>query len=127
MDDNLPEPSALLADRGHDTDHTRNNMDKRDILIQIPMRKTCNMRLGVDHMLYRLRNTVERCLNKLKKVRPWQPASTRLLNASWASSTSHHSAFGYAICQQGLVANTPNQNFVAVATPWRLNRNMVKV
>jgi transposase len=69
MDDNLPEPKVLLADRGYDADRIRKNMDKRDILTQIPMRKTRKMRVGVGYTLYRLRNIVERCFNKLKNAR----------------------------------------------------------
>lgn len=69
MADNLPEPKALLADRGYDADRIRKNMDARGILPQIPMRKTRKMRVGVDHTLYRLRNMVERCFKKLKNAR----------------------------------------------------------
>lgn len=49
MDDNLPEPKDLLADRGYDADRIRKSMHERDILTQIPMRKTRKMRVGVDH------------------------------------------------------------------------------
>lgn len=62
----LPEPKVLLADRGYDADRIRKTMDERDIITQIPMRKT---RVGVDHRLYWLRNMVERCFNKLKNAR----------------------------------------------------------
>lgn len=69
MDDNLPEPRVLLADRGYDADRIRKSMSKRDVMPQIPMRKNRKMRVGVDHGLYRLRNLVERCFNKLKNAR----------------------------------------------------------
>ncbi len=69
MDDNLPEPRVLLAERGYDADRIRQSMSERDILTQIPMRKTRKMRVGVDHALYRLSNLVERCFNKLKNAR----------------------------------------------------------
>ena len=69
MDDNLPEPRVLLADRGYDADRIRKSMSERDILTQIPVRKARKMRVGVDHGLYRLRNMVERCFNKLKNAR----------------------------------------------------------
>ncbi|WP_282078736.1 IS5 family transposase [Epibacterium ulvae] len=69
MVDNLPEPKVLLADRGYDADRIRKDMENRDILTEIPMRKTRKMRVGVDHALYRLRNMVERCFNKLKNAR----------------------------------------------------------
>jgi transposase len=69
MVDNLPEPSVLLADRGYDADSIREKMEVRDVLTQIPMRKSRKMRVGVDHSLYSLRNLVERCFNKLKNAR----------------------------------------------------------
>ena len=69
MDDNLPERRVLLADRGYDADRIRKTMSERDFLTQIPMRKTRKMRDGEDHRLYRLRNMVERCFNKLKNAR----------------------------------------------------------
>ncbi len=69
MADNLPEPSVLLADRGYDADSIREKMDARDVLTQIPLRKSRKMRVGVDHSLYSLRNLVERCFNKLKNAR----------------------------------------------------------
>lgn len=69
MADNLPEPSVLLADRGYDADSIRQKMDARDVLTQIPMRKSRKMRIGVDHSPYSLRNLVERCFNKLKNAR----------------------------------------------------------
>lgn len=69
MAENLPQPSVLLADRGYDADNIRKSMDKRDVLTQIPMRKSRKMRVGVDRSLYRLRNLVERCFNKLKNAR----------------------------------------------------------
>ena len=69
MHDNLPEPKVLLADRGYVADRIRKNMDKRDIITQIPMGKTRKMRVGVDHTLYLLRNMVERCFNKLRNAR----------------------------------------------------------
>jgi transposase len=69
MAENLPEPDVLLADRGYDADRIRKKMETRDVLTQIPMRRSRKMRVGVDHSLYSLRNLVERCVNKLKNAR----------------------------------------------------------
>ncbi|MCV6591461.1 MAG: transposase, partial [Silicimonas sp.] len=44
-------------------------LEKRDALPVIPMRKSRKKRVGVDRTLYRLRNMVERCFNKLKNAR----------------------------------------------------------
>ena len=70
MADNLPLPSVLLADRGYDADKIRESMEARDVLPVIPIRKSRKKRIGVDRSLYRLRNMVERCFNKLKNARP---------------------------------------------------------
>jgi transposase len=69
MADDLPAPSVLLADRGYDADSIRNSMDEREVLPVIPMRKSRKKRVAVDRSLYRLRNLVERCFNKLKNAR----------------------------------------------------------
>lgn len=69
MDDNLPEPLVLLADKGYDADSIRDNMRSRNIQPVIPMRKSRKKRVGVDRTMYRLRNLVERCFNKLKNAR----------------------------------------------------------
>lgn len=69
MADNLPEPCVLLADRGYDADSIRESMAERGVLPVIPMRKSRKMRVGVDRSLYRLRNLVERCFNRLKNAR----------------------------------------------------------
>lgn len=69
MADNLPKPSALLADRGYDADRIRAKMEAQNVPTQIPMRKSRGMRVGVSHSRYSLRNLVERCFNKLKNAR----------------------------------------------------------
>ena len=69
MSDNLSQPRVLLTDRGYNADRIRKTMSERDVLTQIPMRKTRKTRVGVDRGLYRLRNMVERCFNKLKNAR----------------------------------------------------------
>ena len=108
MADNLPEPSVLLADRGYDSDNIRKTMEVRDVVPVIPMRKTRKLRVAVDRRLYRLRNLVERCFNKLKNARRVATRlTTRPPKASWASSTSRRSAYGSAICQHDLMSIGP--------------------
>ena len=68
MDDNLPEPCVLLADRGYDSDNVRKTMEARNVVPVIPMRKTRKPRVAADRTLYRLRNLVERCFNRLKNA-----------------------------------------------------------
>jgi transposase len=69
MDDSLPEPTVLLADRGQGSDPVRKTMQTRDVVPVIPMRKSRKLRGAVDRTLYHLRNLVERSFNTLKNAR----------------------------------------------------------
>ena len=69
MADNLPQPAVLVADRGYDSDKVREDIESRDALPMIPMRKHRKVRKVVDMAIYTLRNRVERCFNKLKNSR----------------------------------------------------------
>ena len=69
MADNLPSPAVLVADRGYDSDRIREDVEKRDAVPMIPMRKNRKVRKTVDMSIYTLRNMVERCFNKLKNTR----------------------------------------------------------
>lgn len=59
MDDNLPEPSVLLADRSYDSDKVRETMEPRNVVPVFPMRKSRKLRVAVDRTHYRLRNLIE--------------------------------------------------------------------
>ena len=69
MDNNLPEPRALLADRGYESDKVRKTMEARNVVPVVPTRKSRRLRVAVGRRLYRLRNLVDRCFNKLKSAR----------------------------------------------------------
>ncbi|RDD96083.1 IS5 family transposase [Paracoccus pantotrophus] len=69
MADNLPQPAVLVADRGYDADKIREDIESRNALPMIPMRKNRRVRKVVDMTIYTLRNMVERCFNKLKNSR----------------------------------------------------------
>jgi len=69
MGDNLPKPAVLLTDRGYDFSKVRSTMEVRNVVPVIPMRKSRKLRVAVERALYRLRNRVERCFNKLKNAR----------------------------------------------------------
>ena len=58
-----------LADKGYDADRIRAELHSRGTRPVIPMRKSRKKRVGLDWPLYRLRNLVERCFNKLKNAR----------------------------------------------------------
>ena len=88
MADNLPEPSVLLADRGYDSDKVRKTLEARDVVPVIPMRKTRRLRVAIDRKLYRLRNLVERCFNRLKNARRVDKTAESFLG--FIDITSHH-------------------------------------
>src|SRR5690606_8324213 len=69
MADNLPQPAVLVADRGYDSDKVREDIESRNALPMIPMRKNCKVRKVVDMTIYLLPRLVERCFNKLKNSR----------------------------------------------------------
>ena len=69
MADNLPQPAVLVADSGYDSDNIREDIESRNALPMIPMRKNRRVRKAVDMTIYTLRNMVERCFNTLKNAR----------------------------------------------------------
>ncbi|WP_276862459.1 transposase, partial [Haematobacter missouriensis] len=69
MADNQPQPAALVADRGYDSDKIREDIESRNALPMLPMRKNRKVRKSVDMTIHTLRNMVERCFNKMKNSR----------------------------------------------------------
>ena len=69
MDDDLPQPKVLMADKGYDSDHIREDIQQRGGTPIIPARKNRKDPEPIDDFLYALRNLVERCINKLKSAR----------------------------------------------------------
>ncbi|SOC20424.1 transposase [Rhodobacter maris] len=69
MEENLPQPAVLVADRSYDSDKAREDIESRNALPMIPMRKNRKLRKAVDMTIYTLRNMVERCFSKLKNSR----------------------------------------------------------
>ena len=65
MADNPPQP-AVPAAEGYDADKIREDIESRNALPMIPMRKNRKVRKVVDMTIYTLRNMVERCFNKMK-------------------------------------------------------------
>lgn len=58
MAGNLPQPAVLVADRGYDSDKIREDIESRNALPMIPMRKNLRVRKVVDMSSYTLRNMV---------------------------------------------------------------------
>ena len=69
MDDNLPEPSVLLADRGYGSDKVCKTIEAGNVVPVVPMPTSRKLRVAVDRKPYRLRTRAERCFHKLKNAR----------------------------------------------------------
>lgn len=68
----VPEDNALedgIGDKGYDSNHIREELEKRGINPVIPPRKNRNEEIEYDEEKYRLRNQVERFFGKLKEFR----------------------------------------------------------
>ena len=64
-----PPPKVLLAERGHDADFIREDMETRGGVAVIPTRKHRKTQIQIDGFIYTLRNRIARCFNKLKNAR----------------------------------------------------------
>ena len=64
-----PNPRAMLADRGYDSDSFRQDLLIHGILPVIPSRKGRSTPQKTDWRRYRDRNRIERMFNRLKQMR----------------------------------------------------------
>ncbi|NVN05365.1 IS5 family transposase [Asaia spathodeae] len=65
----VPNPRAMLADRGYDSDSFRHDLLMHGILPVIPSRKGRSTPQNTDWQRYRDRNRIERMFNHLKQMR----------------------------------------------------------
>ena len=63
------EPSAVIADKGYDSDKLVETLDAREIAPVIPSKANRKQPRPCDFALYRERNLVERFFNKIKNYR----------------------------------------------------------
>ncbi len=83
MDDDLPPPKVLIADKGYDSDAIRADVEARGGTSVIPPRRNRKVQTQIDGYIYALRNMVKRCINKLKNAR-------RLATRYDKTATSYH-------------------------------------
>ena len=69
MDEELPDPDAMLADKGYDSDAIRHDLEKRGIEPVIPTKSNRKVQRPVRSEAYALRNRIERFFNKIKHSR----------------------------------------------------------
>lgn len=88
MDDNLPAPAVLLADRSYDSDKVRKIMEARNVVLMIPMCQSHRLRVAVDRSLYRLRSVLSNgALTSLRMSAALQYATTKPQKATLDSLT----------------------------------------
>ena len=76
----VPNPKAMLADRGYDSDSFRHELLVHGILPVIPSRKGRSAPQKTDWRRYRDRNHIERMFNRLKQMRR---IATRYDKTTW--------------------------------------------
>lgn len=71
-------PEAVLADRAYDSNALRRQIERIGARAVIPSTRSRKVPIPHDPILYRLRNRVERCFNKLKHFRRFATRYDRL-------------------------------------------------
>lgn len=74
-------PLARLGDKGYDTDDIRYADWSRGTLSMIPTKSTRKVQFTVDHVLYSLRNRIERYFSKIKNARRVATRYDKLANS----------------------------------------------
>jgi len=69
MQEAAPNPTAMLADKGYDSDAIRNDLERRGADPVIPTKSNRKIQKPVDKAKYALRNRIERFFNRLKHSR----------------------------------------------------------
>lgn len=78
-------PAAVLADRAYDANSLRLHLDQIGAEAVIPSTRSRKAPIPHDPLVYRLRNRIERCFNRLKHFRRFATRFDRL--------ASHYLAF----------------------------------
>lgn len=73
-------PAAVLADRAYDSNALRQRLAEAGAKAVIPSTRSRRIPIPHDPVLYRLRNRIERCFNKLKHFRRFATRYDRLAN-----------------------------------------------
>jgi transposase len=71
-------PTAVLADRAYDANSLRQHLDRIGARAIIPSTRSRKTPIPHDPVVYRLRNRIERCFNKLKHFRRFATRYDRL-------------------------------------------------
>lgn len=71
-------PAAVLADRAYDAGSLRHYLDRIGAAAVIPSTRSRKVQIPHDPLIYKLRNRIERCFNKLKHFRRFATRFDRL-------------------------------------------------
>jgi transposase len=71
-------PQAVLADRAYDANSLRQHLDQIGAEAVIPSTRSRRAPIPHDAIIYKLRNRIERCFNKLKHFRRFATRYDRL-------------------------------------------------
>jgi len=71
-------PTAVLADRAYDANSLRKHLDQIGAEAVIPSTRSRKAPIPHDPLIYKLRNRIERCFNKLKHFRRFATRFDRL-------------------------------------------------
>jgi transposase len=69
MQEEAPDPTQMLADKGYDSDAIRHDLEARGAEPVIPPKSTRKAPRPYDKSAYRMRNRIERFIGRLKNSR----------------------------------------------------------
>ena len=81
MAEDAPDPAAMLADKGYDSDAIRDDLEGRGAEPVIPTKSNRKVQHQIDRAGYALRNRIERFFNKLKHSRRVATRYDKLANS----------------------------------------------
>jgi transposase len=81
IDDEVPVPKAMLADKGYDSDTIRADLERRGSEPVIPTKSNRKVQRPICQATYALRNRIERFFNKLKHSRRVATRYDKLTNS----------------------------------------------
>ena len=96
--DDLPNPKVFIADKGHDSNEIRRDVENKADVAVIPGRSNRKEQPFLDPFVYALRNQIERCFNNSRMPDAWQLDTTKPPEAIWLHSDHFSKALGKAVC-----------------------------
>jgi len=99
------EGDAVIADKAYDSNAIRATVKAAGMKAVIPSSRSRKRIIRHDKVLYRERNRIERCFNKLKHFDASPPATTAAPATSSPFSASQEPSYGCAECRFSLASS----------------------